>query len=165
MQRISAHCDGPLPTISSHGLLDLLSQVQKKSAKDPRPSNPLGLKAPLEVLSGYCHRHRFEQKILPKAKLKSLPQVIQWEKIEGRVSRIQPHLQALVEDPLTGLGDSIDEFNSQRGAKWRCIFWRETLEVIKGKAIMRSLAFVVSFSTLKRLSLGSELTAHLLDLV
>lgn len=110
------------------------------------------MRAPLEIFSEYCYRHRFEQKILPEAKVKCWPQVIQWGKIEERICRIQHHLQDIIEDPISGLDGSTNGF--QQGAKWRCVFWRETLETIQENGYNSVSCIRGQFSSFEKTQLG-----------
>lgn len=115
---------------------------------DPRPSNPLGLKAPLVTFITVCQRHRFESEILPEAEAKGWPKDIKWKEVSGRVIKMEKALRALIEDR----GDEASESEAERdawevvykkdrgnrnknGPKARCIFWTEFLNEVKLKGL------------------------------
>jgi hypothetical protein len=137
------YCDTPLPSSPSQFLINILAATRKKSTRDPRPSNPLGLKAPLAIFIVACQRHKFESQILPEAERKGWPKTIQWTKLGARVERMKDELQALIEDPggeHVDVDDGIDEVEklfsdetSQKGPKARSIFWTEVMDEVKKK--------------------------------
>lgn len=145
-------CDTALPRYPSPLLLKLLEDTKKQASKDPRPSNPLGLRAPLTIYITVCRRHLFESKILPEAERKGWPKTIKWKKVSGRVLKLKDFLQALIED--TGdttreqhLGVSEWEMGygggsnsgkgkgKAKGPKASSIFWMETMEEIEKKGL------------------------------
>jgi len=84
-----------LPSSPSQLLINILAATRKKSTGDPRPSNPLGLKAPLAIFFIVaCQRHKFESQLLPEAEKKGWPKSIQWTKLGARVERTKDELQA-----------------------------------------------------------------------
>ena len=142
------YCDTPLPSSPSPLLTNILAATRKKSSRDPRPSNPLGLKAPLAIFIVVCQRHKFESQILPEAERKGWPKTIQWTKLSARVERMKDELRALIEDPGGEHGDEdmdegIDDVerlfrndsdgSSQKGPKARSIFWTEVMDEVKKK--------------------------------
>lgn len=94
----------------------MIAQATKKSRKDSRPTNPLGLITSPEVFAPVCQRHKFELVILPTAMLKGWPRSIEWENIEARIVRMERNLRELIEEP---------------GTREKCFFWGETLEAIR----------------------------------
>ncbi|KAJ3511915.1 hypothetical protein NLJ89_g3827 [Agrocybe chaxingu] len=148
------YCDVPLPSSPSPLLLGILSDIKKKSTRDPRPSNPLGLKAPLAIFIAACQRHRFESQILPEAERKGWPKTIDWKRLGGRIGRMKSDLKALIEDPGEARKEGGDEseeeddwdvvysrdkgkkkVKSKKGAKERSIFWMEIMTEIKAKGL------------------------------
>lgn len=144
------YCDTLLPSSPSPILINILAATRKKSTRDPRPSNPLGLKAPLAIFIVACQRHKFESQILPEAERKGWPKTIQWTKLGARVEGMKDDLQALIEDPGgenrdVDLDEGIDEVERlfrndshgdgtrQKGPKARSIFWAEVMDEVKKK--------------------------------
>ncbi|KAF8813016.1 hypothetical protein BYT27DRAFT_6394589 [Phlegmacium glaucopus] len=140
------YCDTPLPSSPSPLLINILAATRKKSTRDPRPSNPLGLKAPLANFIVVCQRHKFESQILPEAERKGWPKTILWQKLAARVERMRDELQALIEDPggergLDDVDEDIDEVerlfrdddDDGTRRKARSIFWTEVMDEVKKK--------------------------------
>ena len=143
------YCDMPLPTAPSVHLLSLLVSTRKKSKPDPRPSNPLGLKAPMSVFVTACQRHRFESQILPEAERKGWPKTVDWKAVAKRVVYMKAALEALVDDPgdmakgpIRDVGrEEEDEWEvpygqgkrKNNGPKGDSIFWNEVMEEVKQK--------------------------------
>lgn len=90
------YCDQPFPLHPSPLLQAMLQRVQRKSYRDPRPANPLGLKAPLLTYINLCQRHRFETHQLPKAKANGWPTDINFAAIPDRVIRLKSLLQQFI---------------------------------------------------------------------
>ncbi|KJA13715.1 hypothetical protein HYPSUDRAFT_195593 [Hypholoma sublateritium FD-334 SS-4] len=141
------YCDSPLPTSPSPLLLKILAETKKKATRDPRPSNPLGLRAPLTAFIAACQRHRFESQILPEAEQKGWPKSIDWKGISGRILKMRQLLKALIEDlgHGTGGGGELDpdgwevlfenKSDSKQGAKARSVFWKEIMEEVRQKGL------------------------------
>lgn len=138
------YCDTPLPENPTSLLLDLIVATKKKASSDPRPSNPLGLKAPVAVFVTVCQRHRFESQILPEAERKGWPKTIEWMKVANRVMKMKNVLQALIDDPGdSNMGERIEDdweipfsdkrTRKQKGPKANSIFWNEVIQEIKEK--------------------------------
>ena len=139
------YCDTPLPSSPSPLLTNILAATRKKSTRDPRPSNPLGLKAPLAIFIVACQRHKFESQLLPAAKRKGWPKTILWHKLGTRVERMKDELQALIEDPggereIDDVNEDVDEVerlfkddSDRKGSKARSIFWTEVMDEVKKK--------------------------------
>lgn len=148
-------CDTPLPSDLTPLLTSLMEATRKKATEDPRPTNPLGLKAPLTTYITVCQRHRFETKILPEAERKGWPKTIKWKKVSGRVLKMKDFLQALIEDPGN---DSMSESRStewevlvtanvgkqkkrKKGPKARSIFWMEFMSEVEKKGLRAMSGF------------------------
>jgi hypothetical protein len=140
------YCDTPLPSSPSPLLQNILATTRKKSQRDPRPSNPLGLKAPLAAFIAICQRHRFESQILPEAEKKGWPKTIEWKKLGERIAKMKEMLQALIEDTGQHEGEDNDDWEvvfqtnknakiSKKGAKARSLFWIEVMAEIKSKGL------------------------------
>ncbi|KAF4610432.1 hypothetical protein D9613_006670 [Agrocybe pediades] len=159
------YCDTPLPSSPTPLLLRMLEAIKKKSTRDPRPSNPLGLKAPLVAFIAVCQRHRFESEILPEAEAKGWPKTIKWKEVSGRVMKMESALRALIEDPgdaAAASAASEEEGEDKRGndedwdvvftpkqkenakkkmlkkkggPKSRCVFWKEFINEVKLKGL------------------------------
>jgi hypothetical protein len=150
-RRLCPYCDTPLPEQPSSLLFGLIAATKKKASSDPRPSNPLGLKAPVAVFVTVCQRHRFESQILPEAEMKGWPKTIEWNKVANRIMQMRNALRMLIEDS----GDSnagyvgwtkeaedwevpfpnkrTTEIRKKKGPKANSIFWNEVIQEIKEK--------------------------------
>jgi hypothetical protein len=146
------YCDSPLPPSPTSLLTRLLAATAKKSSKDPRPTNPLGRKAPFTVFIAVCQRHRFESEILPEAEQKGWPKEIEWTELGERVSRMKSRLKALIDDAGEPLPDGDDDNEDEdglftdeeerigremkkreRGSRSNCVFWKEVMAEVKKK--------------------------------
>ncbi|EIN09450.1 hypothetical protein PUNSTDRAFT_143007 [Punctularia strigosozonata HHB-11173 SS5] len=117
------YCDGPLPTNPTSQLISLLDAAARRSHPDPRPTNPLGRKAPVSSYIAACQRHKFESLWLPTAQRKGWPTQIDFKDAARRIRLFKDAFQRL-------LDDSENEENSCRS---RCIFWREAVDEIRKK--------------------------------
>lgn len=94
-----------------------------KSTRDPRPTNPLGRKAPFSLFIALCQRHRFEREILPDAEKKGWPKVIDWSNLASRVRAMRRDLQQLIDDA------------SANGARAQSPFWADIVDTVKEKGL------------------------------
>lgn len=146
------YCDSPLPASPTSLLTRLLTATANKSSHDPRPTNPLGRKAPFTVFIAVCQRHRFESEILPEAEQKGWPKEIKWTELRERVTKMRKRLKALIDDieeepqsdedtnekqDVDSLFGDEEEFNGtnrgDRGSRSSCVFWREVMAEVKKK--------------------------------
>ncbi|GJJ11106.1 hypothetical protein Clacol_005337 [Clathrus columnatus] len=97
--KLCPYCDEPLPDEPSPKLRDLLKAVKKKSRKDPRPGNPLGLIASLIAFAEVCERHRLEMNYIPLAISQGWPTKIDFISIPDRIQRFRKSLEDLVANP------------------------------------------------------------------
>lgn len=93
------YCDEILPEEPSPILQKLITKAKRKSYKDPRPGNPLGLMAPLVLFAEVCERHRLETNYLPLAISRGWPTKINFITIPDRIQRLKPTLDAMIADP------------------------------------------------------------------
>ncbi|KAI0788711.1 RTC4-like domain-containing protein [Abortiporus biennis] len=91
-------CDEPLPPILSPHLQNLILAARQRSIPDPRPTNPLGLHAPLNFYIAICQRHSFESEQVPLAKKHGWPTSIDWGAVSSRVEKFERMLRRIVED-------------------------------------------------------------------
>ncbi|TDL13431.1 hypothetical protein BD410DRAFT_689038, partial [Rickenella mellea] len=91
------YCDQPLPEHPTEILQQLLHTVLEISRKDPRKTNPLGLKADVKQFVAVCQRHRFETKYLTMAKAAGWPTEIDFEALPTRISAMRESLQKIVD--------------------------------------------------------------------
>lgn len=129
------YCDDPLPATPTPHLLALLASTRAKSYKDPRPTNPTGLKAPLSTFITVCQRHRFESVRLPEAERRGWPQVIRFEDVRGRVEAMRERLEAIILDGAESGGVSEEEESEGRvrGPRGMSVFWVEMMKEVKKK--------------------------------
>ncbi|KAK0444835.1 RTC4-like domain-containing protein, partial [Armillaria borealis] len=133
------YCDTRLPDRPTPLLRRLLANIAKKSRPSPRPTNPLGRKAPLEAFIALCQRHRFESVTLPEAERNGWPKEIAWVKLEGRVQKMKRELNALISDP-----------NARSGS----IFWAEIMEEVKAKGSRAVAGVKNQFATFEKTQPG-----------
>lgn len=133
------YCDTRLPDRPTPLLRRLLASIAKKSRPSPRPTNPLGRKAPLEAFIALCQRHRFESVTLPEAERNGWPKEIAWVKLEGRVQKMTRELNALISDPH---------------ARSSSIFWVEIMEEVKAKGSRAVAGVKNQFATFEKTQPG-----------
>ncbi|KAI0955259.1 hypothetical protein AcW1_006890 [Taiwanofungus camphoratus] len=132
-------CDERLPPVPTPYLSTLIVAARASSSPDVRPTNPLGLRAPLGKFVGVCQRHRFESHQVPRAQRKGWPMQIAWNHVSERVGALRPRLQAIVddvdEDFLSGAPreDRDDEDEAQWGGRPRkgSVFWWDVIKSVK----------------------------------
>lgn len=163
------YCDTPLPSTPSPLLLKMLATTKKKSQRDPRPSNPLGLRAPLAAFIAACQRHRFESQILPEAERKGWPKTIEWNRVGARIIKMKAHLKALIEDPAADneseqeqdpndwdvlYASNKSKRNGPRRGKAGSIFWMEIIEEVKQKGLRAVSGVRGQFATFEKAQPG-----------
>src|ERR1700722_24085 len=131
------YCDARLPSSPTPTFTSLLSNAikHKSSYLDPRPTNPLGRRAPLTVFISVCQRHRFESEILPVAEEKGWPKSIEWGEMRGRVERMKEALHALIHDASSSRSANgpDEDGNGSLGPRSRSVFWREVIKEVEKK--------------------------------
>ncbi|KZT21190.1 hypothetical protein NEOLEDRAFT_793259 [Neolentinus lepideus HHB14362 ss-1] len=139
-------CDGPLPAHPTPHLASLIAATRRKSYKQPRPSNPLGLKAPLSVFSSVCQRHRFETIQVPLARAKGWPTNIDFGALRRRVEGMKDMLQEIIDDGDRDLYETdLDEMDEEDvralGPRWQVVFWMDVVKDVqkKGSRVVGSL--------------------------
>lgn len=167
-QSLCPYCDTPLPTNPSAHLLNLLASIKKASKPDPRPSNPLGVKAPMSVFVSACQRHRFESQILPEAERKGWPKEINWKAVAERIFKMKSALKALIDDPGNMVKGDVnvadnkederkmpyDKEKRNNGPKEDSIFWTEVMEEIKRKGSKAVAGVRGQFETFEKVQPG-----------
>ncbi|KAF8260688.1 RTC4-like domain-containing protein [Lactarius quietus] len=98
-------CDERLPPNPSPLYRSLLESAKRKAYSDPRPSNPLGLRASMGIYVASCKRHRFEAHQIPEAIAKGWPMDIDFGRVRDRVEQLRDNLGKLVK----GEGNARDE--------------------------------------------------------
>lgn len=145
-------CDQQLPADPTPRLKSLIESVRFKSYSSPRPSNPLGLGAPLTASVAVCQRHRFESHQIPKAQAKGWPTKIDFGKVKLRVEALRFKLEALL------MGSSSDEHGlilpdeGEGKPRDTCPFWTEVMKEVKSKgtrAMASSKGQFASFESLQ----------------
>ena len=126
----------PLPEFPSRLLRSMIERLRRTSYTDPRPSNPLGMKAPLAKYVSLCQRHRFESKLLPKALEKGWPLEIDFEALPSRVRCRGDQLKAIT------LG------------KEKSIVWQSLKREIEKKGTRKVMAIAGQFAGFKKTQPG-----------
>jgi hypothetical protein len=126
------YCDSPLPSSPTPTFTGLLTRSfkHKSSHLDPRPTNPLGRRAPLAVFITVCQRHRFENEVLPEAEKRGWPKSIEWGGVRGRVERMKGFLQALIRNRYE---DDEDDNGKRKSPRSMSIFWQEIIREVENK--------------------------------
>ncbi|KAF8518974.1 RTC4-like domain-containing protein, partial [Hysterangium stoloniferum] len=93
------YCDEPWPSSPSPTLLALLDVSKRKSYKEPRPGNPLGLTAPFSIFVEICQRHRFEMTHLPLALQRGWPTHLDFPSLPKRILGFKKALARLIVKP------------------------------------------------------------------
>jgi hypothetical protein len=130
----------------------------------------------MTVYVGLCQRHRFESVWLPKARKKGWKEVIEWEKLKGRIEAMKEELAAILEDVDDGSdgredGEQADSDNDDyddeeqkeremeqverdkemgRGPRKRCIFWREFKKEVKARGVRGVVGVKGQFSNFEK---------------
>ncbi|KAJ7072761.1 hypothetical protein C8F01DRAFT_1105133 [Mycena amicta] len=115
------YCDTALPPDPTPYLQKLLEKTFKKSQRDPRPTNPLGRKAPMASFVTVCQRHRFESETLPEAEAKGWPKRIDWEDVRSRVQAMEWDLRRIVHDGGDGETDLEEGSQGKKGPRTRLV--------------------------------------------
>lgn len=126
-------CDQQLPTDPTPRLKSLIESVRSKSYSSPRPSNPLGLGAPLTASVAVCQRHRFESHQIPKAQSKGWPTKIDFRTVKPRVEALRPKLGALVLNKPSDADEFILVDEDEEKPRDICPFWTEMMKEVKSK--------------------------------
>ena len=126
-------CDQQLPTDPTPRLKSLIEFVRSKSYSAPRPSNPLGLGAPLTASVAVCQRHRFESHQIPKAQAKGWPTKIDFVQVKPRVEALRSKLEALVLDEPSDADNLILPDKDEEKPRDNCPFWMEMVKEVKSK--------------------------------
>jgi hypothetical protein len=113
------YCDEPLPPRPTAHLSSLLAGMRKKSKPEPRPSNPLGRRAPVSLYVTVCQRHQFEAVWLPRAAAEGWPTEIDFAAVRRRVEARATPLRALVNDVAAVV------------ARNASVFWTEALKEVR----------------------------------
>ncbi|TFY83640.1 hypothetical protein EWM64_g369 [Hericium alpestre] len=108
------YCDEPLPPSPTPHLRSLLATAKSKSYREPRPGNPLGLKAPMRTFIAICQRHQFEAREMPKAKKRGWPTSIDFVQVKRRVEDSGSRLRGLVE--------------GEGGYREESVFWNQVIK-------------------------------------
>ncbi|PCH44453.1 hypothetical protein WOLCODRAFT_123606, partial [Wolfiporia cocos MD-104 SS10] len=160
-------CDEKLPQVPTPHLLHLIAIGSKASCRDVRPTNPLGLSAPLEAYIGACQRHRFESHQVPLAQQRGWPIQIDWDNLGARVRALKWHLQEIVddvdEDFLPGaqrkeLGE--DSESDSDGERWvdrprkRCVFWKDVVKRVRKNGSRQATGIAGQFSNFDKTQPG-----------
>ncbi|KAG1770154.1 RTC4-like domain-containing protein [Suillus placidus] len=128
---VCPYCDEPLPLNPTPQLKNLFATAKLQSYVDPRPRNPIGLKAPLGIYISACQRHHFETHSLPEALEKGWPQSIDFKKVPDRI-----------------------ENDDARGPRSRSVFWRELKKEIKKQGSRTATGLKGQFSTFEKTQPG-----------
>ncbi|KAI5116349.1 hypothetical protein M0805_002254 [Coniferiporia weirii] len=126
------YCDMPFPTDPSPLLTNMVNRIRKISYRDPRPSNALGLKAPLLSYVNMCQRHQFEATLLPQARAKGWPTYINFTALPVRVKALKSQLESYMLNKESSL------------------FWLELKKEIDKKGVRRVMGISDQFNTFEK---------------
>ncbi|KAF5343205.1 hypothetical protein D9757_010358 [Collybiopsis confluens] len=140
------YCDEQLPEDPSPYFRELLARCARKSYSQPRPSNPKGRKAPVDVFVEVCSRHRLEKEMIPEAMARGWPIEIDWSLIPERVNSLKNHLEALLQNS----GDTSGLLSDGGNAREKCVFWREVMDELREKRQGKLKSVDTQFLSLRR---------------
>ena len=147
-------CDQQLPTDPTPRLKSLIDSVRSKSYSSPRPSNPLGLGAPLTASVAVCQRHRFESHQIPKAQAKGWPTKIDFGKVKPRVEALRSKLEALVLNKPSETDGLILLDEDEEKPRDTCPFWTDMVKEVKSKGTRAVASSKGQFANFKALQPG-----------
>ena len=99
---------------------------------DARPSNPLGLTAPLLSYVIMCQRHTFETQLLPTAEEAGWPTCIDFTALPKRVIALRERLTSILHD------------------KEESVLWRELKQDIEKKGARKAMGLSDQFNTFEK---------------
>ncbi|KAK7687762.1 hypothetical protein QCA50_008981 [Cerrena zonata] len=160
-------CDEVLPPTPSPHLQNLINSARKRSYHDPRPTNPLGLRAPLTVFIAVCQRHTFERVHIPLAQRNGWPMSIQWEELGHRILQLKRVLKRIVDDVdeewLPGHVRSEDEEEvkveedeevQQQRPRKGSTFWKDVIKSVKSHGSRQAIGVRNQFSNFTKTQPG-----------
>jgi hypothetical protein len=147
-------CDQQLPADPTPRLKSLIESVRSKSYSSPRPSNPLGLGAPLTASVAVCQRHRFESHQIPKAQAKGWPTKIDFGQVKPRVEALGSKLEALVLNKPSNADNLILLDKDEEKLRDDCPFWMEMVKEVKSKGTRAVTSSKGQFANFKALQPG-----------
>ncbi|OSX64116.1 hypothetical protein POSPLADRAFT_1137777 [Postia placenta MAD-698-R-SB12] len=154
-------CDERLPPVPTPYLSTLIAIAKQASWPDLRPSNSLGLRAPLGAFVGVCQRHRFESHQVPLAKRRGWPTEIEWDRVGARVAALKPRLQAILddidEDFLPGASRKEEyEEDGQYADRPRkgSVFWRDVVKSVRKKGSRQTAGVAGQFASFDKTQPG-----------
>ncbi|KAL5531383.1 hypothetical protein ACEPAG_4260 [Sanghuangporus baumii] len=124
------YCDMPFPPNPTPLLVDMLKRIPKYP--DSRPTNLLGLKAPLLSYVTMCQRHQFEMQLLPKARAAGWPTCIDFTTLPRRIHALRKHMTVLLRD------------------KGKSIFWRELKKDIDKYGARKTMGVTNQFDSFEK---------------
>lgn len=136
------YCDECLPETPTLHLVTLLATARSKSYTNPRPTNPMGLKAPLQTYISICQRHHFESTKLPQAIKRGWPVVIDFGKVKGRVENMKDRLEGIVLD------------DNERGLRHQSGYWKDMMKEVKKNGSRAAVGVAGQFSSFENSQAG-----------
>lgn len=125
-------CDASMPTNPTKALLSLIRKAKHGSYKNPRPTNPLGLKAPFSLYLDVCARHEYETAELPKAAIRGWPKTIRFSHLPKRIEGMRQQLSVYVKN------------------KSESVFWKELSQRIRKHGTLATLSLGQQFLTVEQ---------------
>jgi hypothetical protein len=149
-KKLCPYCDVPLPEQPTPQLRNILEEVRKKSRPEPRPSNPLGLRADVGLYVLVCERHKFESKWMPTAQAQGWPTHIDFVDVRHRVEGLQSHLQSIV-DSIIESQSGVTSKASASGRKYsRSTFWEDIMGSRRGMGAKAADGVNAQFSSFEK---------------
>ncbi|KAL6307217.1 RTC4-like domain-containing protein [Sparassis latifolia] len=157
-------CDEKLPPVPTPHLSAMITTARHASSPDARPTNPLGLRAPLGAFVAVCQRHRFESHHVPLAQQKGWPMEITWELINARVEAQRARLQKIVQDVderfLPGAprvdGDEDENGDEELPSRSRMnsVFWKDVVKSVRMKGSRQTAGVRGQFASFSKTQPG-----------
>ncbi|KAH9921093.1 RTC4-like domain-containing protein, partial [Amylocystis lapponica] len=158
-------CDERLPLVPTPHLTSIMKFARSVSTPDARPSNPLGLRAQIDVFIGVCQRHAFENDQVPRAQQLGWPAEIAWARVRPRVEAMRARLQEIVDDVDEEFQPGVthwtreddDEEDEEKYAgrpRKSSVFWRDVIKSVRKTGSRRTTSIRGQFSSFSKTQPG-----------
>ncbi|KAH9940892.1 RTC4-like domain-containing protein, partial [Epithele typhae] len=145
-------CDERLPPEPTPHLRRLIEAAKRVSRQDERATNSLGLQAPLVAYVGVCQRHRFERDWIPRAREQRWPTEIDFDKLAGRVQRLEGTLKTIVDDVDEDFAPTHKRCATR--ARKENEFWQEVVRNVRKQGSRHAVGVRGQFSSFSKTQPG-----------